>query len=143
MTRRHSREQAFALIFQMNFQNLPVIELVETAIDSAEDGEDTVYGKYGVSIANAVQKNVERIDEIIEENSKKWKINRLSKVTISVLRLAIAEIEFVAEVPAAAVINEAVELAKKFGDDDDKSYVNGVLGGFVRSKPEQEQTGEN
>ena len=134
MKRRESREQAFYLIFQMNFQNLPVIELVETAMETAEDGEQIIYDDYAMGVARAVQMNKEAIDKVIEENSKKWKMNRLPKVTVSILRLAIAELDFMPEVPQGAVINEAVELAKKFGNDEDFAYVNGVLGGYVRKK---------
>ena len=134
MTRRESREQAFYLIFQMNFQNLPVIELVETAMEVAEDDEQSNYDEYSIDVARAVQLNREAIDKIIEDNSKKWKMSRLPKVTVSILRLAIAEIDFMTDVPQGAIINEAVELAKKFGNDDDFAYVNGVLGGYVRKK---------
>lgn len=140
MTRREAREQAFALVFEMCFQNLPVKELAENAADSLELAIDD----YAIEAAQAVQRNCAAIDRIIEQHSTKWKLGRLPKVTLAVLRLAIGELDFVEGVPEGAVINEAVELAKKYGGEEDSAYVNGVLGGYVRSKgkeptPEPEQ----
>ena len=129
ITRREAREQAFALIFEMAFQNLPIQDLIDNAVDS----RDLEVDEYAVKVAKAVQMNCAQIDSMISEHSKKWKIERLSKVALSILRLAIAEMSFVKEVPEGAVINEAVELAKTFGGEDDPSYINGVLGGFSRS----------
>lgn len=132
MTRREAREQAFALVFEMSFQNLPVKELVEGAVDC----RDLEVDDYAVESATAVQLNMAAIDATIEKYSTKWKLSRLPRVTLSILRLAIGEISFVEGVPQSAVINEAVELAKKYGGDEDSSYVNGVLGGYVREKPQ-------
>ena len=81
------------------------------------------------------------LDEAIASYSKKWKINRMSRVALSILRLSLWEIDHVDTVPAGASINEAVELAKKYGNDDDVSFVNGVLGAYVRRKDSSEQAG--
>lgn len=132
MTRRESREQAFALVFEMSFQNLPVRELVENAVDC----RDLEVDEYAIDAAIAVQRNQGAIDSIIELHSAKWKLARLPRVTLSILRLAIGELSFMEGVPEGAVINEAVELAKKYGGDEDPAYVNGVLGGYVRKKSE-------
>lgn len=132
MTRRESREQAFALVFAMGFQDLPVQELIEDAADSL----DTPIDDYAMAAAAAVQEHLVAIDGIIELHSTKWKLNRLPKVTLAILRLAVGELSFVADVPEGAIINEAVELAKKYGSEEDSSYVNGVLGGYVRKKAE-------
>ena len=113
----------------MALQNLPIQDFIDNAVDS----RDLEVDEYAVKVAKAVQMNCAQIDSMISEHSKKWKIERLSKVALSILRLAIAEISFVKEVPEGAVINEAVELAKTFGGEDDPSYINGVLGGFSRS----------
>lgn len=140
MTRREAREQAFALTFQLCFQDVNISELAQDAADTLEMEIDD----YALRSATAVQDNIERIDEIIDRYSTKWKRSRLPKVTLSLLRLAIAEIRFVDDVPQGAIINEAVELAKKYGGEDDPSYVNGVLGGYVRGsgKPEQPEQPE-
>ncbi|MEG1942345.1 MAG: transcription antitermination factor NusB [Angelakisella sp.] len=133
MTRRESREQAFALVFEMSFQNLPVKELAEGAADCRDLSVD----EYAIDAATAVQRNQAAIDSIIELHSTKWKLGRLPRVTLSILRLAIGELSFMEGVPESAVINEAVELAKKYGGEEDPSYVNGVLGGYVRKKSEE------
>ena len=68
----------------------------------------------------------------VGEFSKKWKASRLPKVSLSILLMAIAEIRYLKDAPVGAVINEAVELAKKYAAPEDAAYINGVLGGYVR-----------
>lgn len=137
-TRRESREQAFALVFEMTFNDAPVEELVEGAAQC----RDISIGDYALEAAKAVRTHWEELDGIIRRFSAKWKLERLPKVTLSVLRLAICEIAFLGT-PTGAVIDEAVELTKKYGGDDDPAYVNGVLGGYARSlaaAPKGEET---
>lgn len=137
-TRRESREQAFALVFEMIFNDAPVEELVEGAAQC----RDISIGDYALEAAKAVRTHWEELDSIIRRFSAKWKLERLPKVTLSVLRLAICEIAFLGT-PTGAVIDEAVELTKKYGGDDDPAYVNGVLGGYARSlaaAPKGEET---
>ena len=73
------------------------------------------------------------IDNIISENLVGWTINRISKVSLAVLRLAIYEIKFIDSIPAAVTIDEAVELCKKYSTNEDSAFVNGVLGGVIKS----------
>lgn len=137
-TRRESREQAFALVFEMIFNDAPVEELVEGAAQC----RDISIGDYALEAAKAVRTHWEELDGIIRRFSAKWKLERLPKVTLSVLRLAICEIAFLGT-PTGAVIDEAVELTRKYGGDDDPAYVNGVLGGYARSlaaAPKGEET---
>ena len=137
-TRRESREQAFALVVEMIFNDAPVEELVEGAAQC----RDISIGDYALEAAKAVRTHWEELDGIIRRFSAKWKLERLPKVTLSVLRLAICEIAFLGT-PTGAVIDEAVELTKKYGGDDDPAYVNGVLGGYARSlaaAPKGEET---
>ena len=74
----------------------------------------------------------DEIDSIIEANLKDWTISRLPKVSLAVLRLAVAEIKYVDEVPDGVAVNEAVELAKKYGTTVDASFINGVLGAVAK-----------
>ena len=76
--------------------------------------------------------NVSVIDEIISKYSIGWKIDRISKVALSILRLAIYEIKFIDDIPSKVSVNEAVELAKVFGLEKDAAYINGLLGSFVK-----------
>jgi len=128
-TRREAREQAFALVFEMIFNDAPVGELV----DGAAQCRDIAIAPYAVRAAEAVREHWQELDSAIDRFSAKWKVSRLPKVTASVLRLAICEIAYL-DVPAGAAIDEAVELTKKYGGDDDPAYVNGVLGGYARSR---------
>ena len=129
MTRRDAREQAFVLLFEMIFNDEPV----EDIIRDASLCRDIVVDDFATAVANTVREHREEIDATIEAFSSKWKLNRLPKVTVSILRLAICEMQYMKDIPVGASINEAVELAKKYGGDEDPAYVNGVLGGIARS----------
>ena len=129
MTRRDAREQAFALIFQLNYTDEPVEELAEAARLCRDEEIDP----YAAQLAKLVQEHFLEIDQVINRHSTKWKLSRLPKVTAAILRLAVCELQYQPDVPMGAIINEAVELAKKYGGDEDPAYVNGVLGGYVRS----------
>ena len=95
-----------------------------------ENQKDYVNGVY-----NAFADHIEEVDALIEENAEHWHKDRIAKVDLAVLRLAIAEMTFLEEpTPEGAAINEAVELAKRFGTEESGRFVNGVLGKFVRSR---------
>ncbi len=130
MTRREAREQALSMIFEMNFNDNSVEEMVENATLYREETTDP----YAVSIAEQVRLHTEELLEEIARHSAKWKVNRLPKMTLSILELAMAEISYLEDAPVSAVINEAVEIAKKFAGEEDASYINGVLGGFARAR---------
>ena len=78
--------------------------------------------------------NIEAIDEIISNNAVGWSIKRITKTALAILRLAIYEIKYVDDVPEKVAINEAVELAKRFGEDGAGAFVNGVLAGVVKAE---------
>lgn len=80
-----------------------------------------------------ITENIEEIDNYIIANLEGWSINRLAKVDLSVLRLAIFEIMYRDDIPMEVSINEAIETVKKYSTDDAFKFINGVLGGFVRS----------
>ena len=131
VTRREAREQAFALVFEMIFNDAPVEELIQ----GAQLCRDLAIDSYAVKAASLVREHREELDGVIDRFSSKWKVNRLPKVTVSILRLAVCEMTYIEGIPVGAVINEAVELAKRFGGDDSPAFVNGVLGRVA----EQEQ----
>jgi N utilization substance protein B len=91
-------------------------------------------GEYAAALYSGVCEEQEAIDAVISANLKGWKIGRVSKVNLAILRLAVYEICFDEDVPASVAINEAVELAKRYGGEDDSAFINGVLGAVVRSK---------
>ena len=128
MTRREAREQALAMIFEMNFNDNTVGEMVDNALIFRDEAIDP----YAAQIAQQVRLHWEDNLSAVEQYSKKWKANRLPKMTLAILMLAMTELAYIKDAPVGAVINEAVELAKKYAGPEDASYINGVLGGYVR-----------
>ena len=128
MTRREAREQALAMIFEMNFNDNSVDEMVDNALIFRDEAVD----EYAVQIAQQVRLHWEDNLSAVEQYSKKWKANRLPKMTLAILMLAMTELAHIKDAPVGAVINEAVELAKKYAGTEDASYINGVLGGYAR-----------
>ena len=130
MKRREQREQIFALLFRVEF-NTPeeMDEQVSMYVDEmkeveplSEKDEDCIIGKY-----KKILERIEEIDGILNEASKTWKTSRMSRVDLTVLRLAVYEMKFDEDIPEKVAINEAVELAKKYGGDESPAFVNGVL----------------
>ncbi len=129
--RRKSREQAFIILFEKSFNpDLTVKEIADVAIESEVILPDDFTDK----IIKCAESNIEKIDAEIEKNLKGWSKSRISKVSLALLRMAVAEIKYIENIPVGVSINEAVELCKVYGSDEDKSFVNGVLGSIARSE---------
>lgn len=130
MTRHEAREQAFMVLFEKTFDNeLTISEIVS----NAEEAELLKINGFAQKLLNAVEENSDAIDAFIDKSSQSWSVLRLPKVSLAILRLAIAEIKFVDDVPNGVAVNEAVEIAKKYGTVEDAAFINGVLGTVVRS----------
>lgn len=134
MNRRESRELAFVLLFEKSFGEATLEELIE----AAGEAWDVVAGSFSLELANGVCAEQEMLDERIQAHSLNWNLSRTSRVARTLLRLAVYEMLQRDDVPVSVAINEAVELAKKYGGDEDASFINGVLGGVARSLPAQE-----
>jgi N utilization substance protein B len=130
MTRSEAREQAFIVLFEKIFDEESTIAQI---VENAREAELIKINAFAEALLNAIENNVEAIDNVITENAKGWTIARLPKVSLAVLRLAIGEMLYIDEVPAGVSVNEAVELTKKYGTADDASYINGVLGSVAKS----------
>lgn len=129
MTRREAREQAFIVLFEKIFDNDATIsEIVATA----KEAELIKINSFAENTLNAVEEHFNEIDEIIEANSQDWTLVRLPKVSLAILRLAVAEIKYIDDVPNGVAVNEAVELAKKYGTNEDASFINGILGTIAK-----------
>ncbi len=131
MTRKEAREQAFILIFEKSINDDPIEDILETAKECRDFTEDK--DGYTLKVFNGVYAKLEEIDGLISENLSGWTLNRISKVSLAVLRLAIYEIKFMDEIPEAVSIDEAVELCKAYTTAEDAAFVNGVLGSIVRA----------
>lgn len=131
MQRSEAREQAFILVFEKIFNpELTVNDIKEIAVNSELFELDEFAEKLFVTVCE----NVEKTDELISENLRKWTLARIPKVSLALLRLAVTEIMFFDDIPDGASANEAVELAKKYSTDEDASFINGVLGSVIRGK---------
>ena len=127
--RRKSREQSFIVLFEKSFnEEQSFDEIVEIAIESEVIEKD----KFMNSILKSAEENLVDIDAEIEKNLKGWSKSRISKVSLALLRMAIAEMKYMDDVPVGVSINEAVEICKIYGSDEDKSFINGVLGSVAR-----------
>lgn len=129
MTRSESREQAFILNFESQFSDAGIDEIIELASEM----RDFKVSAFASKLIHFTQDNCKEINNIIATFAKKWDMKRISKVSLSVLQLAIGEIMQFGDIPVSVTINEAVELCKKYGGDDDFSFVNGILGSYVKT----------
>lgn len=134
MNRTAIREETFKLIYSLEIQKQ---EDLEEAIELYEENNEITDKKaqeYMSDVILGIQENKEEIIGQIETNLKSdWKLERISKIDLAILKLAIYELKYT-EIPFKVVINEAVELAKKYGEDSSKNFVNGVLASVVKEK---------
>lgn len=131
MSRRELREQLFKLLFRIefnSFEEMPEQEKLffEDTCIADEADEAYISSKY-----HKIAEKLEEIDNMLNERAENWNTARMGKVDLTILRLAVYEIAFDEDVPAGVAINEAVELAKKFGQDASSGFVNGILARFV------------
>lgn len=135
MGRSREREEAFILVFEKSFNDdVSVDDILSFAVESGF----IKIGDYATMLFKTVYKHISEIDEIIERFSNGWQLRRLPKISLAILRLSVGEILFSDKVPTAVSINEAVELAKKYGNKSDAKYINGILGSFSRTKKPKE-----
>ncbi len=125
-TRSEARDAAFTQVFQMN-QHKDDMDVIMDELLRARPECETNLG-YIRAIIDGVWENDAEIDELISSNLKKgWTLSRISKASYAIMRLAIFEMKYMDDVPAKVAINEAVELAKRYGDESDPNFVNGLL----------------
>lgn len=127
MNRKRSREIAMELLFGMTLSKNTLEETIETFLEDYEMKLNTIDLDYIKEILLKVEENKTEIDKKIEEALTNWKLERISKVNLSILRLAIGEMLYMEDVPEKVAINEAIEMTKKYSDDKSVSFINGVL----------------
>lgn len=134
-SRSTAREIAFKLVFEDMFGTSTAQSMLGVLFDEDVNWNDiTEENKEYIEWARKnTKEHQEDVDKVISEFAKGWKIDRMNRVDVSILRLAITEIMFREDVTSAIAINEAVELAKKYSTDEAPQFINGILGAFVRS----------
>ncbi len=129
MKRSDAREILMQLLFQMSIHD----DFSESMKDKFMENHKLENQKeYFISVFNQIILHINEIDDVLNRSLSKWKLDRISKVELAVLRLAAAEILYIETIPVSVAINEAVDLAKKFGGNESGKFVNGVLGKLVR-----------
>ena len=146
MGRKEAREIALHLVFELSFKDFVDDEMLpdrlEKSVMESLAGDIALYAgeltedqkAYITSTVTGVCGNYVFLDAKIKEHSENWDLNRLTHMTLSVLRLALYEMSYVDDVPVATAINEAVELAKKYESKEAASFINGVLGAAAREE---------
>ncbi|MCI5584636.1 MAG: transcription antitermination factor NusB [Lachnospiraceae bacterium] len=135
MNRRSLREQVFKILFRVEFNSAEEMEEQCRLFLEYEDMD--ISEKDGALITerfNAVQDKLDQIDSMINERTRGWTTERMGKVDLAILRLALFEMKFDEAIPEGVAINEAVELAKKFGQEESAGFINGVLAKFADTK---------
>ena len=150
MTRRELREEIFKLLFMVEFYSKD--EMKEQVKSYFEDFPEKEISEKDHAYIEEKYENIcavlPKIDEKIASAAKGWKLERISKTALAVMRCAICEILYMDDIPNAAAINEAVELDKGYDEPDTVAFVNGVLGGFMRGEfgqtvPAQEEPAQD
>ena len=146
MTRTTAREIAMHLIYEMEYHDDLPEEILQKVFheeyyprlaeesDLYQEKPNAKQLSYIENCLRGVYVKKQEIDGIIENYAVGWKIGRISKVSLAVLRLAVYEILYVEDAPTGAVINEAVEIARRYEEEDKVSFINGILGSFARSR---------
>ncbi len=134
MTRSEARDFAFKIIFSYPFHDeMSLKDYTEQCYLNLTDLKVTDNNKqYIEAITQKCFENVSDIDSIISNSLKNWKIERISRVNRALLRLAVTEIRYFDDIPEKVSINEAIELAKPYGDDESPSFINGVLANIIK-----------
>jgi len=134
MNRKKSREKAMELLFSMSISKETPEEIMETFIDNYEEDITILDLEYINELLEGVESNKSEIDSIIEKNLIEWKLDRISKVNLTILRIGVFEIRFQEEVPDRVGLNEALELAKVYSDEKSVPFINGVLDKVLNNK---------
>ena len=135
--RSRAREIAMQALYQLDIRGSEILDEIADFIDLSEN--DPVCRELAKKWSLAAWQNVEQCDRIIEKSTVKWSLSRLSLVDKSILRLMVYQLIICEDFPPKVVINEAIELAKKYSADKSPSFINGILDAIMRKFPEKMQ----
>jgi N utilization substance protein B len=126
MKRRKARELALQTLFQIDLSEANPADALQHALEEAGEKEDSFLS----SIVTNFVENQQAIDQTLSSNIESWSIDRLGNVDRNILRIALVEINYLEDVPKSVAINEAIEIAKIYGDNDSSKFINAVLSKF-------------
>ncbi|NLY40382.1 MAG: transcription antitermination factor NusB [Desulfovibrionales bacterium] len=128
--RRHQRSFALQILYALNFdatQTQDSLRLSFAHFWDQENMDAQPWDSYAWTLVSGVFTHVNALDAVITQHSRHWKLARIAKVDVSILRLCLFEILYCPDIPLKVAMNEAIELAKDFGDDNSKTFINGIL----------------
>ncbi|HHV45558.1 MAG TPA: transcription antitermination factor NusB [Tissierellia bacterium] len=137
MGRKRAREATMKLLYQMEMNSDYSDRIKELFFENNSFSQSEK--EYIEDAINTIVDKLHELDKNIKEHTEKWNIHRLAKVDLCTLRIAIYEILYRDDIPLEVSINEAIEIAKKYSTEESSRFINGVLGGFIRSIHENEQ----
>lgn len=130
--RKRSREIAMEIVYQTTINDNDPKELVDDYFEEYGESEEADR-EYIMRVVRGVTENKQELDATIEANLVKWKLSRVSKINLSILRVALYEIKYETDIPHNVSINEAVELSKKYSDEQSGAFINGILDKIVKA----------
>lgn len=133
MNRRKSRELAMKLLFESSINKKDAEEIINDYKEQNEDYNDMDF-EYIKTLLSGIQEKENILNEKIESSLTNWKLNRISKINMAILKVAVFEIFFVEEIPDKVSVNEAIELAKVYSDEKSPAFINGAIGNMINTK---------
>ena len=137
VSRRKSRKQAFeclyGLIFESAADERSLRRTFRRCPHDVEEGEDDAGQDFAWELVQGVWNNQKEIDALIVRFSKNWKLSRIAKVELTILRLSVFEILHRPDIPLRVSLNEAIELAKRYGDENSRNFINGILDAIAKA----------
>ena len=137
MSRRKARDITFKYIYSTLYGESEVADVLESIITADAEELSSLQGEektYFDKVTTGIKEKEQQIDDMILSKLKNWTIERIFKIDLAILRLAVFEIMYYEDMPPKVAVNEAVELAKKYGNDTSSNFVNGVLREIIKDK---------
>ena len=142
MSRRLARQMTLQTLFQLEFSQVTAEDAFVVVLEEQEEKVTKNGISYAETLIQGVLENKARLDELIAAYTKDWDITRLNRIDLAILRTAIYEMAFAKQVISPNIaINEAVEIAKLYGDDESPRFINGILGKIVKEGSEKDVSG--
>ena len=137
VSRRKARKQAFECLYGLIFESAADERSLRRAFSrcphDVEEGEDGTGQDFAWELVSGVWNNQRELDALIVRFSKNWKLSRIAKVELTILRLAVFEILHRPDIPLRVALNEAIELAKRYGDENSRNFINGILDAIAKA----------